>query len=156
MYTLKKDSYFGENSLISTVERNFSVKVISDQAKCLKMTRKSWDNILSVPKKYQQESTDRILRLLCDRAMDQINLFSPLQPSQRQKLIDEMVHVNYSKGVYINKQGFAGNYLLIILSGTCKVTMFVNGEDEDERDIGFLTPGDVVGKRLLTIVSIKL
>ena len=109
------------------------------------MTRSRWDDILAAPKKFQQESTDRILKILCEKALDKVHLLDPLQPSQRQTLINEMTHVSYSKGVYISKQGFAGNYLLIILSGTCKVTMYVNGENEDEREIGALTPGDVFG-----------
>ena len=144
MYT---GSSFGENSLTTACPRTASVVVLSDTAQCCRMTKEVWDKLIAEPKRYKSETEEKMIQLLCHNVLNKIPQFEPLLFSQKQRLLDSMVRVDYNKGRYISRQGNACGSLYIITSGECQITL--ENDDHTEREISVLKPGDFFGEKSL-------
>lgn len=137
---LGKNAHFGEISLLTAEPRSATVTVISNEAKCLRMTKARFDELLATTNQIQQENR----KLIGRDVLDTVPLFKSLTSSNKKKLLDAMVPMTYHSNSYICRQGTTGNVFFILTEGTCKVT--VNTQDGHERETAKLHPGDFFGK----------
>ena len=140
---LGKNAHFGEISLLTAEPRSATVTVISNEAKCLRMTKARFDELLATTNQIQQENR----KLIGRDVLDTVPLFKSLTSSNKKKLLDAMVPMTYHSNSYICRQGTTGNVFFILTEGTCKVT--VNTQDGNERETAKLHPGDFFGKILI-------
>ncbi len=126
--------------------RSATIIVLSDEAKCLKMTKQKFDELLATTNRLQVESRKQIGR----DVLDTVPLFKSLSNTNKRKLVDAMQQMNYHSMSYICRQGTTGNVFFILTEGSCKVT--VNTQDGAEREVAKLHPGDFFGKYCLLII----
>ena len=136
---LGNNAHFGEIALLTAEPRSATVTVISDTAKCLRMTKAKFDELLSTTNKLQAENR----RLIGRDVLDAVPLFRTLTAVNKKKLLDAMIPMTYLPSSYICRQGTTGNSFFILTEGHCKVT--VNCEDKSEKEVGKLRAGDFFG-----------
>lgn len=144
---LHKNSHFGEISLLTAEPRSATITVISDWAKCLCMTKQSFDQLVHTSSAMQAENR----RIIGRDVLDTVPLFKAMAPTNRKKLLDCMVPMTYMPGSYICRQGTAGNSFFILTEGVCRVT--VNKDDRNELDVAKLKAGDFFGEVALVETS---
>lgn len=140
---LKKNAHFGEISLLTAEPRSATITVISETAKCLRMTKAKFDDLLA--------TTNRILaenrKIIGRDVLDTVPLFKSLTSMNKKKLLDVMVPMTYLPNSYICRQGTMGNTFYILTEGTCSIT--VNNDDKGETEIAKIRPGDFFGKNVI-------
>lgn len=138
---LHKNSYFGEIALLTEEPRASTVTVISDTAKCLRMTKAKFDEITAESKKITATTRDIIIQ----NAVDQLGFFKSLPGQAKKKIIESMTVVSYNPGSYVCIQGTVGNTFYILTEGECRVT--VNNEDgSEEKELSRIYPGEFFGE----------
>jgi CRP-like cAMP-binding protein len=137
---LSNNAHFGEIALLTAEPRSATVTVTSDTAKCLRMTKAKFDELLATTNKLHAENR----RLIGRDVLDQVPLFRSLSAVNKKKLLDAMVPMTYLPTSYICRQATTGNTFYIITEGHCRVT--VNCEDKTEKEVGKLRAGDFFGK----------
>jgi CRP-like cAMP-binding protein len=137
---LGKNAHFGEIALLTAEPRSATVSVISDTAKCLKMTKSKFDELLATTNKLQLENR----RLIGRDVLDTVPLFRTLSAVNKKKILDSMIPMQYLPSSYICRQGTTGNSFFILIEGQCRVTL--NSEDKTEKEVGKLRPGDFFGE----------
>lgn len=146
---LGKNSYFGEISLLTEEPRSATVTVVSDVAKCLRMTKAKFTELIASTNKYIEQSRAIIGR----DVLDMVPLFKTLPASHKSKLLEAMSPVSFLPNTYICRQGTTGNTFYILTDGQCKVT--INTEDRREIEVAKLSPGDFFGEIALIELSNK-
>lgn len=136
---LGKDAHFGEIALLTAEPRSATVTVISDFARCLRMTKSRFDELLATTNKLQAENR----RLIGRDVLDKVVAFRTMSAVEKKKLLDRMVLMTYLPGSYICRQGTTGNSFFILTEGHCRVTV---NEDKGEREVGKLRAGDTFGR----------
>lgn len=136
---LGKNAHFGEISLLTAEPRSATVTVLSDEAKCLRMTKQKFDELLATTNQLQVENRKQIGR----DVLDTVPLFKSLTSVNKKKLLDAMIPMTYHPQSYICRQGTTGNVFFILTEGSCKVT--VNTQEGSERELAKLHPGDFFG-----------
>lgn len=144
---LSQNAHFGEIALLTAEPRSATVTVVSDTAKCLRMTKAKFDELLATTNKLHAENR----RLIGRDVLDQVPLFRSLSAVNKKKLLDSMIPMTYLPSSYICRQSTAGNTFYIITEGHCRVT--VNCEDKTEKEVGKLRAGDFFGKSLPVSLS---
>lgn len=96
---LGPNSYFGELALINDEPRSATITVVSDHAKCLKMTKAKFDEIITVTKMFNAKRST-----LSEIITEKIALFKPLSSVTRGRLLESMNNVSFSAGAYICRQ----------------------------------------------------
>lgn len=147
---LKANSHFGELALVNEEPRSATITVLSDTAKCLKMTKAKFDEIMSVTKMFNMGGTRTIIN---EGVTDKIPLFKSLSAATRVKFLESMTNMTFKPGSYICRQGTIGNTFYILTEGCCHVTL--NTDDWKEKEVNQLTPGDYFGEVALIEVSGK-
>jgi hypothetical protein len=137
---LGKNSFFGQNGLITSEVRSASIIVISEEAKCLRMTKVKFEELLSAAKKSAATSGQQIGQ----NVLDSVPLFKSMTAINKKKLLEAMEMCSYQDTTYICRQGTAGNFFGIITQGICKVT--INQPNNTEKEVARLHPGDFFGK----------
>eukprot|EP01040_Poterioochromonas_malhamensis_P002218 gene2218-2360_t len=137
---LGKNAHFGEISLLTAEPRSATVTVLSDEAKCLRMTKQKFDELLATTNQLQVENRKQIGR----DVLDTVPLFKSLTSVNKKKLLDAMIPMTYHPQSYICRQGTTGNVFFILTEGSCKVT--VNTQEGSERELAKLHPGDFFGE----------
>ncbi len=136
---LKKNAHFGEIALLTADPRSATITVTSDEAKCLKMTKMKFDELLATTNNLAQESRKQIGK----DVLDTVPLFKSLSSMNKKKLLEAMMPMTYLPGSYICRQGTTGNAFFILTEGSCKVT--INMSESTEREVAKLHPGDFFG-----------
>ncbi len=136
---LEKNAHFGEIALLTSEPRSATITVVSDWAKCLKMTKSVFDSLVITSNAIQNENR----RIIGRDVLETVPLFSSMAPANRKKLLDCMLPMTYMPGSYICRQGTSGNSFFILTEGTCKVT--INKDDRAELEVGKLRTGDYFG-----------
>lgn len=136
---LPKNTHFGEVALLTAEPRSATITVISDEAKCLKMTKAKFDELLATTNKIQAESRKQIGR----DVLDTVPMFKTLTTVNKKKLLEAMIPMTYLPGSYICRQGTTGNTFFILTDGECRVT--VNTDDHSEKQVATLRGGDFFG-----------
>lgn len=72
---------------------------MSDHAKCLKMTKAKFDEIITVTKMFNAKRST-----LSEIVTEKIALFKPLSSVTRGRLLESMNNVSFSAGAYICRQ----------------------------------------------------
>jgi CRP-like cAMP-binding protein len=154
---LGRNAHFGEIALLTAEPRSATVTVISNDAKCLRMTKQKFDELLVATNQIQAENR----KLIGRDVLDTVPLFKSLTSTNKKKLLDAMLPMSYHQNSYICRQGTAGNVFFILTEGTCRIT--VNTQDGQEREVARLHPGDFFGKvfsssffLLLLVVSLLI
>lgn len=136
---LGNNAHFGEIALLTAEPRSATVIVISEYAKCLRMTKTRFDELLATTNKLQAENR----RLIGRDVLDKVVAFRSMSAVERKKLLDRMVPMTYLPGSYICRQGTTGNSFFILTDGHCKVTV---NDEKGEREVGKLRAGDTFGE----------
>ena len=92
-----KDFHFGDVSLLTGEPRSATIVVISNTAKCLKMTKNQFDEISSAAKKLL--ATNR--KIICQAVVDKLKFFDGISKKDKARLVDTMIEVNYLIGKFI-------------------------------------------------------
>ena len=100
MKKLFANSHFGELALLNEEPRSATITVTSETAKCLKMTKAKFDEIIAVTKMFNAGSRT----VISDGAADKVPLFKTLSAATRVKLLENMGDVVFSPGSYICRQ----------------------------------------------------
>lgn len=100
MKKLRANSHFGELALLNEEPRSATITVISETAKCLKMTKTKFDEIIAVTKMFNAGSRT----VIADGATDKVPLFKTLSAATRVKLLENMGDIVFSPGSYICRQ----------------------------------------------------
>lgn len=137
--TLGRNTYFGEKSLISQEYRSATVTVSSLYAKCLRMSKESFEKLIHQSSAYSE---------LHGLVVEKVPLFRDLSPDEKEKLISKLQPQFYLQGEYICKQGTVGDSFYIITDGICSVTVF-DPKKNAELPVSKLFPGDFFGERAL-------
>jgi CRP-like cAMP-binding protein len=137
---LGSSSHFGEIALITEEPRSATVTVISDTAKCLRMTKAKFEGVFSVTKQLMAESRT----IIGKDVIDKVPLFKSLTAINRTKLLEAMQSVTFNSGSYICRQGTMGNTFYIITDGCCRVTL--NTDDFTEKEVNKMYAGDFFGE----------
>lgn len=138
--TLGRNSNFGEVSLITEEVRSATVTVSSDTAKCLRMTKENFSQILQ----HAQSLNDALRMRIGQEVVEKIPLFKSLTTANKKELLQCMTPVSFPKGSYICRQGNIGNTFYIITEGICGVS--VNTGNGQEREVAQLHVGDFFGE----------
>lgn len=128
--------------------RTATAVVVSPVAKCLRMTKAKFDEVMANCNAEMFGERKELGRAVVDR----VPLFQSLPASKKKQILDLMVPMNFMPNTYICKQGSVGNMFYIITEGVCKVT--VNIDQGGEKDIAKLVSGDFFGLLLLYDVGI--
>jgi hypothetical protein len=91
--------------------------------------------------KRSEADDERVARL---RAVERVDLFTPLEPQERERLAEGMQLVTFARGERILRQGEPGDSLYIIASGQVKVSLA-----EADESIATLKEGDFFGETSL-------
>jgi CRP-like cAMP-binding protein len=142
---LGRNAHFGEIALLTAEPRSATVTVISNDAKCLRMTKQKFDELLVATNQIQAENR----KLIGRDVLDTVPLFKSLTSTNKKKLLDAMLPMSYHQNSYICRQGTAGNVFFILTEGACRIT--VNSQDGQEREVARLHPGDFFGKCFLIL-----
>jgi CRP-like cAMP-binding protein len=145
---LKKNAHFGEIALLTADPRSATITVTSPEAKCLKMTKAKFDELLATTSSLTQENRKQIGK----DVLDTVPLFKSLSSINKKKLLEAMMPMTYLPGSYICRQGTTGNAFFILTDGTCKVT--INMSESAEREVAKLHPGDFFGEFNADVASI--
>lgn len=137
---LSRNAHFGEIALLTAEPRSATVIVLSDEAKCLTMTKHEFEELLATTNKLQAESRRQIGR----DVLDTVPLFKSLTTVNKKKLLEAMIPMTYLPGSYICRQGTTGNTFFIMTEGSCRVS--VNTNDRSEREVATLRAGDFFGE----------
>ena len=137
---LGNNAHFGEIALLTAEPRSATVTVISETAKCLRMTKAKFEELLATTNKLQAENR----RIIGRDVLDTVPLFRSLSAVNKKKLLDAMIPMTYLPSSYICRQATTGNTFFILTDGFCKVT--INCEDKTEKEVGRLRPGDFFGE----------
>ena len=137
--TLGKNSYFGEKSLISEEYRSATVTVSSLHAKCLRMSKETFEKLIHQSSAYSE---------LHGLVIEKVPLFRDLSPYEKEKLISKLQPQFFLQGEYICKQGTVGDCFYIITDGVCSVTVF-DPKKSTELPVSKLFAGDFFGERAL-------
>lgn len=86
--------------MINEEPRSATITVISAHAKCLKMTKMKFDEILSLTKMFQVGSRSS----LSEGITEKVALFKSLSAATRTKLLESMSKMSFSPGTYICRQ----------------------------------------------------
>ena len=97
---LKANSHFGELALLNEEPRSATITVISETAKCLKMTKSKFDEIMAVTKMF----VPGVRSVMSEGITDKIPLFKSLSAATRAKLLESMSNMTFSPGAYICRQ----------------------------------------------------
>jgi CRP-like cAMP-binding protein len=136
---LGKNAHFGEIALLTAEPRSATITVMSPDAKCLRMTKQKFEELLATTNQIQAENRKQIGR----DVLEEVPLLKSLTNVNKKKLLDAMISITYLPQTYICRQGTAGNTFYILTEGTCKVT--VNERDGSEKEVAKLHPGDFFG-----------
>jgi small-conductance mechanosensitive channel/quercetin dioxygenase-like cupin family protein len=79
------------------------------------------------------------------RAVEKVDLFTPLEPAERARLAEGMRRVHFARGERILRQGDPGDSLYIIASGQVRVSL----EGEGAEAVATLNEGDFFGETSL-------
>lgn len=142
---LKRNAHFGEIALLTADPRSATITVTSEEAKCLKMTKAKFDELLATTNNLTQESRRQIGK----DVLDTVPLFKSLSTLNKKKLLEAMMPMTYLPGSYICRQGTTGNAFFILTEGNCKVT--INMSESAEREVAKLHAGDFFGKCMLLL-----
>ena len=142
-------AHFGEISLITEELRSATVKICSDHAKVLRMTKEKFDEIMSAANKIGHEIRAKIGR----DVVDKVPLFKSLTSVNRRQLLGQMKPMQFLDASYICRQGKIGNTFYIITEGICRVTL--NNDDGPEKELAKLYVGDFFGEVALIEASCK-
>jgi signal-transduction protein with cAMP-binding, CBS, and nucleotidyltransferase domain len=115
------------------------VVVLSDTARCLKMRKGKFDEIIAECKKVMAANKDIIIQ----GAVNQLSFFRSLSNANKKRIIEAMTVATYPINSYICREGAPGHSFFILTDGECKVT--VNNEDGTEREVSRLYPGEFFG-----------
>lgn len=144
---LGKNAHFGEIALLTAEPRSATVTVVSDEAKCLRMTKHEFEELLATTNKLQAENRRQIGR----DVLDTVPLFKNMTSVNKKKLLEAMIPMTYLPGSYICRQGTTGNSFFILTEGGCRVT--INTSDHNEREVATLRAGDFFGEVALIEAS---
>lgn len=97
---LRANSHFGELALLNEEPRSASIKVISEEAKCLKMTKIKFDEIMS----HTQMFITKTRSIITEGVTDKIPLFKSLSAATRAKILENMSTMIFNPGSYICRQ----------------------------------------------------
>ncbi|KAJ1412674.1 cyclic nucleotide-binding-like protein, partial [Ochromonadaceae sp. CCMP2298] len=144
--TLSRNAHFGEISLLTAEPRSATVTVISANAKCLRMTKQKFEELLATTNKLHAKN-----RLLIGKdVLDTVPLFRSLTAGNRKKLLEAMTPMTYLPASYICRQGTTGNSFFILTDGHCAVSV---NEDRGEREVGMLRAGDYFGGKYVALME---
>jgi CRP-like cAMP-binding protein len=144
---LGTNSYFGEISLLTAEPRSATITVLSDEAKCLRMTKMQFDSLLATTNQIIEENRKQIGQ----NVLEAVPLFKSMTLVNKRKLLEVMIPMTYMPGSYICRQGTTGNTFFILTEGSCKVT--INSSEHDEKEVARLHPGDFFGEIALIEAS---
>ncbi len=137
---LGRNAHFGEVSLLTEELRSASIIVTSPTAKCLRMRKSTFSEILS----NVESASDEVKRKIGQKVVEKVSIFQTLTQSTRARICQVMVGVSFPSDSYICRQGTPGNTFYIITEGSCKVTL--NNADHTEKEVAQLHIGDFFGK----------
>jgi hypothetical protein len=90
-------AHFGEISLITEELRSATVKICSEHAKVLRMTKEKFDEIMSAANKIGHEVRAKIGR----DVVDKVPLFKSLTSVNRRQLLEQMKPMQFLDASYI-------------------------------------------------------
>jgi CRP-like cAMP-binding protein len=134
----------GELALLHTEPCPARVTVMSDTAKCLRITKAKFDEILLATSATLSRGRAAVGR----DVIDKVPLFQSLSVASKTKLVENMEPVRFKAGSYICRQGDPGNMFYIITDGSCYVR--VSKEDGTQRDVSSLHASDFFGESSYT------
>jgi len=141
---LGKNTYFGEISLMTEEPRSATVTICSPTAKCLRMTKSEFSEILQHAKSICQALQMKIGQ----DVVEKVPIFKALSKSDKKSMIGSMSAVDFPAGSYICRQGAPGNVFYIITEGSCKVTLDMPN-DQPEKFLLNYHAGDFFGEKAL-------
>ena len=149
---LSNDTLFGEVSLLTEEVRSASIYVISNRAKCLKLSKTTFDEILSRKKNFQEKSK----MILGHNIISKLPFLKNLSPTVKALVTQNLNIISFNEDMYIVRQGSYGQTFYILIEGELLVTQDrnINGVYE-EVEINRLIPGDYFGELSLIDSSSK-
>ena len=118
--TLRRNTTFGEISLMTDELRSATVTVTSETATILQLSRSVFDEVLQSSKKIQESVQERMTQNVFNNSC---SLFTAMPELSRKLLMEKMFPVSCPAGTYICRQGKQGSRLFIIISGACEVIL---------------------------------
>lgn len=156
--TLFSGSYFGEIAIASEEIRNASIMIVSDVAKCLKLSKNIYDGVNN--KKQNLLEKNKIT--IATNIINSISFMKQLPATTRSEVVMALSIACFNDGVYICRQGSIGHQFYIIAEGQCRVTMN-DSENQYENEVVKLQAGDYFGeialidssnKRVANVISV--
>ena len=157
---LTDNSYFGEIALLTAELRSASIRVISKVAKCLYMTKDTFNELI----KGVNEILDKKRRAMADEVLKVTNPFKSLKHGLRTQLLELMTSVTYSPNTYLCRQGATSHSYYIITEGQASVRVASVDNDNVEEEVAVIGAGTqhgesalgtVVGRRNASIMAIE-
>lgn len=132
---LSDNAIFGEVALLTEEPRSATVTVTSSTAKCLRLKKQRFNELVETSKRLLADSR----ALIGQNVLDMVPIFKSLSTMDKAKLLQCMTHVVFIPSTYICKQGTTGNTFYIITEGNCRVTLDRDGKKDLE--VAVLYPG---------------
>ncbi len=142
--TLTNNSFFGEIALLTLEPRSATVSVSSEKAKILRMKKHKFEELTQQSKKIIAETQVIIGR----DVVSMVPIFKNLTTSNKERLLEAMIPLQFLPNTYICRQGTVGNTFYIITEGKCHVTINSDSKDgtPEEVTVSHLYPGDFFGE----------
>ncbi len=142
--TLTNNSFFGEIALLTLEPRSATVSVTSEKAKILRMKKHKFEELTQQSKKIIAETQVIIGR----DVVAMVPIFKNLTTSNKERLLEAMIPLQFQPNTYICRQGTVGNTFYIITEGKCHVTINSDSKDgtSEEVTVSHLYPGDFFGE----------
>ena len=142
--TLTRGTAFGEQGLLSSAPRTFTVRAASDLA-LLRMTKVDFDTLLKGNPALRNYFQNYISELSIRNFLKLCTVFSPLSADEIRTLLGSMVVKAYAAGSAIIREGEVGDAFYILRSGSAEVIK----ESEGGKVLNHLKAGDSFGELAL-------
>ena len=123
--------------MLTEERRAATIKVISDKAVCLVMTKEIFDYIIATTDKILENNQRKIVSTVVRKNV----LFKNFPPHQIERILDSMVLAHFQPNSYIGRQGSLGHTFHIVVEGVCKA-MQAHPETQIEKEVKRFFPGD--------------
>lgn len=137
VHTYHDSGSFGELALMYNCPRGATITALTDGT-LWGLDRSTFRHIIITSASQKRKKYEKFLQT--------VEVFSPLDRSERQNVADALEPQLFKDGQTVMKEGDHGESFYVIEQGTCVVTQQLDGEDVE---VGRLTRGHYFGERAL-------
>jgi ATP-binding cassette, subfamily B, bacterial HlyB/CyaB len=142
--TLNRGNTFGEQGLLTTTRRNFTVRAAGDLA-LLRLNRTDFERLLVEHPDLREYFGGYISDLAIRNFLKLCTIFTPLSPQEIRDVLGAMKIKNYAANETIIREGQTGDAFYLVRSGSARVIK----ESDGQRVLNRLKAGDSFGELAL-------